>query len=301
MRMPALAFLVSILPLGAAAQEAAPFLKIGVGARAAAMGGAYTAVADGVDAIAWNPSGLAGLPSRQVGFTRVAMGEDTRFDFIGFAQPTRAGTFGAAVRHLGQGRLDGRDAAGKPTGGFSASDTAADLGYGVSVSSGLRLGAALRYITSSIAEAEARSAAIDLGGLYRPERLGPGVAQVGLAVRNVGSRMRFADESSPLPLVVAAGASYRLPEGLTMAVDYRYRPHGAASDAGLGAEWTRGVSKDLAGSLRGGADLSRRDLGALAVLSLGAGLTWRAVDASFAWRPGGMLADSFVFSLLARL
>lgn len=301
MMIPLFALLALLLPTGAAAQEAAPFLKIGVGARALAMGQAATATAEGVEAVAWNPAGLADLPSREFGFTRVAMGEDTRYDFLGVAQPTRVGTFSAAVRHLGQGRLDGRDAAGKPTGGFSASDTAADLAYGVSVSSALRLGAGARYITSSIAEAEARGVALDLGGLYRPSRLGPGIAQVGVAVRNLGSRMRFADESSPLPLVLAAGASYRLPADLTLAMDYRYGPHAASSDAGFGAEWTHGISKGLSGSLRGGADLSRRDLGSIAVLSLGAGLSWRAVETSFAWRPGGALGDSFVYSLIARL
>lgn len=301
MRMPPFALFALLLPVGAPAQEAASFLKIGVGARALAMGEAVTATADGVEAVAWNPAGLAGMPSREFGFTRVAMGQDTRYDFFGVAQPTRVGTFGAAVRHLGQGRIDGRDAAGKPTGGFTASDTAADLAYGVSASPGLRLGVGVKYITSSIAEARARSAAFDLGGLYRPGRVGPGVAQAGVAVRNLGSRMRFADESSPLPLILAAGVSYRLPADTTLALDYRYRPHAVSSDAGFGAEWKHGIAKGLAGSLRGGADLSRRDLGGLAVLSLGAGLSWRAVETSFAWRPGGALGDSFVYSLLARL
>src|SRR5688572_28460738 len=39
----------------------ATFQKIGVGARAAGMGGAYSAMADDVTALYWNPAGAARL------------------------------------------------------------------------------------------------------------------------------------------------------------------------------------------------------------------------------------------------
>ena len=37
---------------------AAPFLQIGVGSRASAMGEAYSAVAEDASAMCWNPSGI---------------------------------------------------------------------------------------------------------------------------------------------------------------------------------------------------------------------------------------------------
>ncbi len=46
-----------------AAQAGMQFLKIGVGARAAGMGEAYLAVANDMDAMYWNPGGLALCPS----------------------------------------------------------------------------------------------------------------------------------------------------------------------------------------------------------------------------------------------
>ena len=49
----------------------AQFLKIGVSARAAGMGSAYTAVANDATAIYWNPAGMAAVrPRRRSGGTR---------------------------------------------------------------------------------------------------------------------------------------------------------------------------------------------------------------------------------------
>ena len=59
----ALAFFISLTSLSSvlASENAAAFLDIKIGARAAAMGGAYTAVVDDATAIYWNPSALGSL------------------------------------------------------------------------------------------------------------------------------------------------------------------------------------------------------------------------------------------------
>ena len=60
---------------------AAAFLEIGIGARAEAMGGSYTAQAGEVEAIYWNPAGLAYLdgPGRVVHAYRMAGRHKFRF------------------------------------------------------------------------------------------------------------------------------------------------------------------------------------------------------------------------------
>ena len=50
---------------------AAQFLKIGVGPRAIGMGGAYTASADDINAMYWNPSGLSRMHSQEAYFNHV--------------------------------------------------------------------------------------------------------------------------------------------------------------------------------------------------------------------------------------
>lgn len=176
-----LAALVVLLAsaVGAWAQESAAFLKVGVGARPLGMGGAYTAIADDVNALSWNPAGLATLKSREAGFMHSELGAQTRYDFLGFAQPLHVGTVGLAGRYLSQGALDGRDENGRPSGGFSASDQAFDFAYGSRVSPRLGVGGAVRYVRSSIADASAATYAADFGGIYSARRIGPGVPSSG--------------------------------------------------------------------------------------------------------------------------
>ena len=61
---------VAALSLGAstarATKYAGEFLKIPVGPRAIAMGGAFTAVADDATSPYWNPAGMVYLPYREV-------------------------------------------------------------------------------------------------------------------------------------------------------------------------------------------------------------------------------------------
>ncbi len=174
------AMLLAVLP--AMADETAAFLKIPVGARPAAMGGAYTAIANDVNAIAWNQAGLAGLAKRELGVTHAELAADTRYDFLGYAQPTAYGTFGLSAVRLSQGALEGRDASGRPTGDFNAADTGVSLAFASRLSGNMRLGAAVKYLQSSIADASGQTFALDAGGMYALERVGPGVPLLGLAV-----------------------------------------------------------------------------------------------------------------------
>src|SRR5262245_2895015 len=73
------------------ARVAAPFVKIGQGARAAAMGESFTAIADDSTAVFWNPAGLAQLNRFQVQFTHNEWVDDFRHEYFGLAGPWEGG------------------------------------------------------------------------------------------------------------------------------------------------------------------------------------------------------------------
>lgn len=291
------------LPASAWATETAAFLKIGVGARALAMGGAYTAVADGVGAVAWNPAGLAGLTKRELGATHTELTTDTRFDFVGFAQPVKHGVLAVAGTYLSQGRIQGRDVNGAPTGGYSAADQSAALGFASKVLPDLDLGASAKYIRSSIADASGQSAALDLGGRYVLNGFGgPGVPVIGAAVQNLGPAMKFLDQSSQLPLTLTAGIGYRWPAGSILALDYKGRPYSRDSEFSVGAEYA--VLSNFA--LRAGYATAKPSAGDQAVLaalngfSMGFGIKLRAYSLDYSFTPAGELGSVQTLSLGAR-
>jgi hypothetical protein len=84
----ALAFSVAAGPSAAADKYAGEFLRVGAGARALGMGGAFLAVADDATASYWNPAGLNWLRNRSVLYMHSEeQRSQVHYDFIGLALP----------------------------------------------------------------------------------------------------------------------------------------------------------------------------------------------------------------------
>ncbi|MBI5239455.1 MAG: PorV/PorQ family protein [Elusimicrobia bacterium] len=298
--------LMLLLPAAAFAGESAAFLKIGLGARAIGMGGAYTAIADDVNALGWNPAGLSVLGKRELGAMHAELAQQTRYDFIGYAQPVKHGTLAVGAVHLGHGGIEGRDANGARTGSYGASDQAVNLGFASRLDAGLRLGANVKYIRSSIANASAQSFALDLGGQYALSGVGgPGLPLVGLAIQNLGPGLKFQDQASQLPLTFAAGLGYRLPAGLTLAVDFKQRPHSRDSEFSFGTEYAMlanfalragyATQKAANGTRAAGGSFS-----ALSGFATGLGFKLRSYSLDYSFTPAGELGNVQRFSLGAK-
>ena len=98
-------------PAFCADSHAAPFLRMGVGARALGMGGAFTAVADDATASYWNPAGLTKIENIEATFMYAAnMSVDRQLNYFGYAQWLGVGGLG---RVLDQCRHDGHARTGR--------------------------------------------------------------------------------------------------------------------------------------------------------------------------------------------
>lgn len=72
----------------AATKYAAEFLKLGVGARALGLGGAFVAMADDASTVYWNPAGVANLERAELMVMHAEQfGSLATHDYLGFAQP----------------------------------------------------------------------------------------------------------------------------------------------------------------------------------------------------------------------
>lgn len=291
--MLAAAFALAARSAGAA--ETASFLNIGAGAKGLAMGGAYTALADGADAVYWNPAGLAGQEKSEITASHAELFSGTHHDFLAFAQPTPQGTFAAGATYLSQSNIDGRDALGHPTAGFSASDAALALAFGRKTGSA-DLGASVKFVRSHIGSAEAQTAAADLGARRRF-----GAVTVGGSARNLGPGMKFDSETDDLPLRLALGAAYSFTGGHCAALELVNGPRGSGTDVGLGGEYQAIRSVFLRGgyttqsAISGGSGFD-----AARGLTLGVGFRNERWSVDYAAVPMGELGSTHRFTLGAR-
>jgi hypothetical protein len=212
----------------------AAFLKLGSGARATGLGGAFTAVSGDINAISYNPAGLAGLKRSEAGFTRAELVEGVSYNFLSYSRPAAKGNIGLGVNYLGQSSIEGRGANREVTGSFQASDTAVNLAYARPLTGRAALGLNFKYITSRIAGESADGWAVDAGWQYKMPVKG---LSLGLAARNLGPKMKFLDEGSALPLTACAGAGYTLSGGILLSFDVSRRINERKTVFSFGTEY----------------------------------------------------------------
>lgn len=295
MGAPRLAVLLILSAQASWAVETASFLDIGVGGRALGMGGAYTALADDANALYWNPAGMSRLEKREFTASHAEMFERTRLDFLAYAHPTSQGTFSAGLTYLSQGKIEGRDALGRPTAGYDASDAAVSAGYARKLDL-VDVGATFKYIRCHIGSAEAQTVAADVG-----VKRAAGNVVVGAALRNVGPGLKFQDQRNDLPLRLSAGAAYKFTGGHSAAAEVVNGPRGAGTDAAFGGEFQAfknvylraGYTTQTAVTGGSGFDAARG-------LTMGLGLRNEKWSLDYAVLPSGELGRSHRFSLGAR-
>lgn len=285
----------------------ATFLKIGTGARPAALGGAYTALAGDVDALYYNPGGLGHMARAELGATHTEWLLGTKFDFVGFAQPTRLGTLGIGVTRLATGNEEGRGENRQASSGFQAADTAYTLSYARPLSASpfssgkLSVGGNLKLLRSEIGPYSAQTVAMDFGA---QQRLAGDRLALGMAVLNVGRGMKFLDQRDPLPLTVSAGIAYRLAGPLNLAMDIRREVYDQRTDVGVGTEYALfpALSLRMGYASASAAGMVGRGgpLGALGGMGAGLGFKGRGYRADYTFTPFGDLGNVQRLSLGAR-
>ncbi|MFH1686858.1 MAG: PorV/PorQ family protein [bacterium] len=220
-----------------AGTSAFPFLKINVGARAVAMGGAFTGLADDETALYYNPAGIAGMEHKRfvLGYHNYFV--DIQSGFTGFIFPLdETNSLGAYVSYLNYGEFTATDSRGDATGEtFGGGDLMVAFSYARLLSNRFRIGGSAKFIYEKLDEFSASGAAVDLGAKYVDdrERLG-----LGLMVQNLGAQLSsLGQEKFDLPLTFRGGLSYK-PVGLplTLVAD-GIAPVDNNFDIAIGAEY----------------------------------------------------------------
>ena len=170
---------------------AAAFLEIGVGPRAAALGGAITAGVDDATALYWNPAGLARMTTGEVVSAHAEWLADVRHDYVGVAVPLAGGVVGASVTLLGVPEQEVRTEFDQGGTGetFDASSMALGLSYGRSLTERFSLGGTVKLVQERIWHSSASGVAVDIGTQFRTDFFGG--LTIGAQLSNFGTDLRL--------------------------------------------------------------------------------------------------------------
>ncbi len=277
---------------------AGTFLELGVGGRATAMGGAYTAVADDATALYWNPAGLASVEKHAATFMHAAYLQSSFYDYGAYAQSLGDGdgAFGASFQYLSAGSLTETDANFNSVGTFTPNDLALTAGYGRAVGGGA-VGASVKYIRSSILQT-AQTAAVDLGALS--PWVCAGKLRLGAALLNAGGTLKYEQSSENLPLTLKAGGAYRASRDWLWSADVA-APRDNAPYFALGTEYLFPLtgSWSFAGRM-GYSSQTMLDVTGVTGFSVGIGLGSGGLAFDYAFAPYGGVGITNRFSLSAK-
>lgn len=170
----------------------AQFLKIAVGPRAVGMGGAFTAVADDINSIYWNPAGLARMNSKEAYFNHVNWIGDVNLDYAGYGMDIGGfGSIGAFASVLSMGDMAVRTLENPEGTGefFSVGSLLLGISYARNLTDEFSIGFNVKYINEHIWHESASSIAFDIGTLYSIPFLNR--FSLAASISNFGSKMRL--------------------------------------------------------------------------------------------------------------
>lgn len=279
---------------------AASFLKIGLGARPAAMGFAFAAVGEDLNAIQYNPAGLAQLGGNNVSVTYLSYFQEINYGWMAYSLPSDLfgkGTLGISIGYLTLGGLETRGTTDSDTasGTFGASDLQAAVSYAVKdVMEGFSLGFNLKVISEAIDTTRATGFAADLGLFLSLKELDPGLT-ASVALQNLGTGLKFVSVTDPFPTTVKAGVAYKLLDGtFLLAADADYALQDSKLSFRGGMEyWLQGMVAPRIGYRVAPAS----DLTTLSGLGMGLGLKVSELQLDYAYLPQGDLGNTHRVSL----
>ena len=285
------ALTVALLGLSVAAHAVNNIQNVGAGARSAALGNSFVAVADDGDAVFYNPAGVAQLEARQLMYTNVSLffggieGDDLGQHVVSYAHPlgSRLGV-GLGYERIGSQLM---------------SENGAFLSLGYRPTAGLSVGVNAKYLFWSVGDIpddpvtgqadplsnkSAGAIGLDVGVLWKTPFWG---VQMGAMLKNV-NEPNVARDSVPgesdagaLPMDASVGLAYRIGGVSLVSIEWVGRD---LTGDDMDSRLVVGGETELVQGLQlraGGSKLFQED--AAGDLNAGLGYSWRDVHFDYGY------------------
>lgn len=206
------------------AQTGLQFLKVDVGARASAMGGAYMMVGEDASALFYNPAGIARMQSKMGIFSsRTQWIADISYIALGAAYNLgNLGKIGISTITSDYGdvfgtRLDDSEAGFVETGKLNVGAYAVGLTYAKALTDKFSVGGQVKYNSQQLGSSllsngetidnDVSGLAYDFGTVFYP---GFKSFRFGISIRNFSQQFKYEKQAFQLPLTFTIGAAMNL-------------------------------------------------------------------------------------------
>ena len=197
------------------------FLRIGIGARATAMGESFVAVANDPSAIYWNVAGLASLQRREVALSHVSWPADVNYEHVTVVVPVKrlGGSIGLQMGVLGTQIDETTEQQPFGTGRqFYYTDVVVGAAYARRWTDKLLVGTGLKFVRedlgSDVGGPVTNAILLDIGSIYY---LGLGSVRIATSLSNFGSEFKPSGE-----FVSATTGEVRQYDGYDPPMVFRY-------------------------------------------------------------------------------
>lgn len=266
------------------------FLKLGAGARADGLGGAYGSVSEDASALYWNPAGLSKLRSQTALLMHAVYLSSIFYDSLSYALPIgKNGGCGGSVHYLSFGNLEETNNEGLTVGTLNPDNLALTFGGGYRWNN-FAAGSSIKYLRARI-KGSASTATADLALLYSFD-----IFTIGLSAQNIFSYITFDYKPNELPLNLKLSGSLRVAKRVLLSSDLNL-PRDNRPEISLGFERTFELRENWMISPRAGYSSRTQELSGLKGIATGLGINSHSLKIDYAWVPLGDLGQTHRISM----
>jgi Tfp pilus assembly protein PilF len=249
------------------------------------MGEAYSAVADDVFALGWNPAGLNQLREPQLALMHNEWSSSLglRQEYLAYGQRTGMGGIAVAVNYFSLGELEKRTTSGALDGAVGGYDISGSLGWGFALAKNVDAGLNLEYGMESLYGTSSSAYGGGLGLNWRA------LSNVNIAVAALHLGAASGGFSTPGQANVGVAADF-FKRSLLFAVEGSKGLNDEASAGKAGMEWWLFDLLALRGGYRSRFGAPEGDLGS--GLTAGLGIKYGILRVDYAYVPYGTLSTT---------
>jgi hypothetical protein len=285
-----------------------PYFNIPIGAKSAAMGGAYSAISGDIETLWYNPAGIAELKHMQLMLSHVSWVGDVNLEYVLFGMPIN--DFMAAGIAVNYNYTTDRlvDEAGFDYGQFYSSNMIVNGGLGVKWGI-LDTGCTFKIIKETYDAQQARGTSGENSGFI--QGLSGIMCDLGvlghffndyinaaITAQNVFGYVKddITGVQRPVSLIIRLGiAEKNFIKGLLLTQEYRYNYIDMTGYPAFGIQGEKKIS-NFNFAARGGYEMQKSGLGGIAGFTVGAGIRYKGYEFNYAFNPYGVAGNAHRFS-----